>query len=131
MGHSPGGLRVFRANDGHYTGHIVAVVLLDGQEIVLLCQEVEHGLDIVGDVADIYHLVAQQHARQQAAVLVDLLHCEAHGLHEVVAQHLRFVPRGATGGWGGKQVQKEEGWGRGQPVPSTCHRKESQGIAQE
>lgn len=100
MGHSCGGFGVVRADDGHHTGHVVAVVLLDGQGIVLPSQEVEHGLHVVGDVADIHHLVAQQHTRQEAAVVVDLLHREAHGLQEVVAQHLHFIPAGATRGGG-------------------------------
>lgn len=94
VGHGDGRLRVVWANDGHHVGHIGAVVFEDGEEVILLRQEVEPRMDVVGEVAHVHHLVAEQHARQETAAVVDLLHREAHGLHEVVAQHLQFEPAG-------------------------------------
>lgn len=126
VGHGHGSLRVFRANDGHDPGHVVAVVLLDGQEVVLLRQEVEHGLDVVGDVADVHHRVAQPHARQQAGVVVDLLHRKVHGLHELVAQRLHLVPGGPQRG--GRQVQNERGGQGSQPAGPTRRRKAKQAL---
>lgn len=94
VGHGHGGLRVVWADDSHHMGHILAVVFEDGQEFIILCQEVERRMDVVGEVAHVHHLVAEQHAWQQSTAVVDLLHSEAHGLHEVVAQHLHVIPAG-------------------------------------
>ena len=47
VGHGLGGLGVVGPYDGHHPGHVVAVVLLDGQEVVILGQEVERRLDVV------------------------------------------------------------------------------------
>ena len=75
-------------------------------------------MDVVGHVAGVHHLVAQQHTGQQADVIVDFLHRKARGLREVVAQHLHLVPGEAAVGWSGQRVQSEKG--RGGPACSSC-----------
>lgn len=105
--------------DGHHAGHIVAVVLLDGQEVVVLRQEVEHGLDVAGHVVQESTIfAAQQHAGSRLLSLL-ISSISAHGLHEVVAQHLHLVPGGRRAvGTGPEREGEEEG--AGEPACPSC-----------